>query len=68
MIRNILGFFGYVKIPLEAVKLSVQQELIFETMIECESSEKGKEYLARFLKGQQVMTAFLRSGRLLNDS
>ena len=65
MIKKILGFFGYVKIPLKAVKLSVQQELVFETMIECESSEKCKEYLARFLKGQRTLTAFLRSGKLL---
>jgi len=65
--KTILAFFGYIKIPLAAVQLSIMQERFLEKMIEHESSEIGKQYLQKFLVGQQVLTKFLRSGKLLNS-
>ena len=65
MIQTILGFFGYTKIPLAAVQLSLMQEGFLQKMLEHETSDKGREYLAKFLCGQKTLTSFLRSGKLL---
>lgn len=65
MIRFILGWFGYVKIPLAVVQLSIEQELFFRTMLKNKSHPTEKKDLLRYLKGQKTLTAFLRSGKLL---
>jgi len=63
MLRTILAFCGYVKIPKEAILLSMRVELGYKIlcskMPECENS--------RILyKSARAITEFLRSGRLLS--
>lgn len=65
MIQTILGFCGYVKIPIEAVQLSIAQEEFLSRCAKLETDAKGKEYFEGHLKGQKMLTGFLRSGRLL---
>jgi len=67
MIQTILSYFGYSKIPLAAVQLSMMQEGFFEKMLEHETSEIGRGYLSKYLEGQKTLTGFLRSGKLLGD-
>ncbi len=55
MIRTILSFFGYVKIPLEVVQLSIMQEGFLHAILEHETSQRGKKYIAKFLKGQKAL-------------
>jgi len=63
MIQIVLGFFGYIKIPREAVQLSIAQEVFFEVLLKQEPD--GKDIIERYLRGQKTLTQFLRSGRLL---
>lgn len=69
IIDFIFGLFGYCKIPKEAVPLSIQSESLIEAVIKrakrVEAQKQSVEYLNMVLKGQQTLTAFLRSGRLL---
>jgi len=66
MIQTILAFCGYTKIPLEAVRLSIAQELYLEGLIIREKNSKELVVMKRFLEGQKILTGFLRSGRLLS--
>lgn len=66
MVRFILGWFGYVKIPLAVVRLSMEQEVFLRTMLECSPYPVEKKYLFKYLEGQKVLTLFLRSGKLLS--
>ena len=63
MIKYILNFFGYIKIPVEVVQLSIEQEVFFERIIEY--IPETKEIFELHLKGQKTLTQFLKSGRLL---
>lgn len=66
MVGKILMFFGYVKIPLAAVQLSIMQEQALITMIAAfQKCGVESETLPEYLKAQKTLTAFLRSGRLL---
>lgn len=74
MIEIILAFFGYVKVPIQAVQLCMCLEDDFKDLIDLfmdigEDAPTYKE-LAKQLKvrkrGMEAMTAFLRSGRLLS--
>ena len=73
MIRTILAFFGYIKVPREAVQMSMLLEDDFKDLIDLfmDIGEDAPTYknLAKHLKdrkrGMEAMTAFLRSGRLL---
>ena len=62
MIRTILGFLGYSKIPTAAVQLSMVNEHAWSVMVEKypESEEVEKLY-----EGAKTLTEFLRSGRRL---
>lgn len=62
MIKLLLSFFGYIKVPVEAVQLSMQQELFFEKMIRMRP--EAKDAWEFYLKAQKTLTSFLRSGRL----
>ena len=61
MIRTILAFFGYVKIPKGAVMLSMRMELGFKIIYEKMPGEQSKI----LYDSAKAMTGFLRSGRLL---
>ena len=73
MIRTILAFFGYIKIPIEVVQISMLLEDDFKDLIDLflDIGEDAPTYkkLAVHLKSRkramEAMTAFLRSGRLL---
>jgi len=65
MIETIFAFMGYCKIPKEAVKISTTQEYFIEKLIKHESDERGKALYRKMLDGQQCLTKFLRTGRLL---
>lgn len=66
--QTILGLFGYVKIPLAAVQLSVAQEAYFEGAYRNipEEYPKQKAYFKQYVDAQHAITEFLRSGRKLN--
>lgn len=66
MIQFILGFFGYVRIPLHVVRLSIEQENFLEQSIEYEQSVTDKKEIQKTLEGQKEITSFLRAGRKLN--
>jgi len=55
MIRLFFAYFGYIKVPKEAIQLSMIIENYFENY-----SSPIHNYL---LKGQKTLTNFLRSGR-----
>lgn len=64
MLNAMLKFFGYIKIPKEAVRLSMDQESFIETQVELTDKERLKQIYTKQLEGQKTLTAFLRSGRL----
>jgi len=64
MIRTILAFFGYVKIPKAAVQLAMKQEDVLEC-IQAALPERSKK-LSQHQRGARTLTQFLRSGRLID--
>ena len=64
-VQFILGWFGYCKIPLEVVQLSIEQENFFRQMISILEYPQSKELFSKYLTGQEALTKFLRSGRKL---
>ena len=64
-VQFILGFFGYVKVPLQVVRLSIHQEKILQEIADCITSEEDKAEMLKYAKAQNMLTKFLRSGRLL---
>ena len=62
MIRTILGFLGYSKIPIEAVQLSMVNEQAWNTM---KKYYPESETVERLYEGAKTLTGFLRSGRRL---
>ena len=60
MIQTILAFFGYVKIPKEVVLLSMKLEDGYYNI------SKEIPGFTPLYNGAKTMTAFLRSGKLLD--
>jgi hypothetical protein len=63
--KTLLSLFGYVKVPKEAVLLSIQLEDIFKQFISALESPESKKDMLKCLNAQRTLTQFLRSGRLL---
>lgn len=64
--RFILGFFGYCKIPIDAIQLSIQQEDFLKDLQKMyKDKQHGDELFQHHLSIQRAITGFLRSGRLL---
>lgn len=63
MIRFILAQFGYCKVPLAAVRLSILQENFFRAALKHAVSPQNIKCLNNLLEGQTTLTNFLRSGR-----
>jgi hypothetical protein len=61
----VLGFFGYVKIPVSVVQLSMKQENMWKQIVDNVTTVENKEIFGLHLKAQRTLTNFLRSGRLL---
>ena len=72
MIQTILSFFGYCKIPKEAVEISIASSELIETLLKHAKDGAVKQHTINYikiaLKGQKALTEFLRSGRLLQWS
>lgn len=66
MIKTILAFFGYVKIPTAAVQLSTMQEYYLSKCVKHESDPRGKALFNTLLNTQKTLTGFLRSGKLIS--
>jgi len=72
MIQTILAFFGYTKIPKEAIQISILLENDFKDLIllfEGQSNPKFKQFAEHLKvreKALKTMTSFLRSGKLLH--
>ena len=73
MIQTILAFFGYAKIPfghakipLEVVQFSILQESLWERLIKLRPDAPIASFFRTGLRGQKVLTEFLRSGKKLN--
>jgi len=65
-LQFILGWFGYVKIPIQAVQLSMGQEEAIKLIIKAiEKNGIQSNGWKKALEAQQALTKFLRSGRLL---
>jgi hypothetical protein len=68
----ILGFLGYVKIPLNLVQLSISLENILKLLLrravdkDQEKNDEMQELINRALEGQRALTDFLRIGRKFN--
>lgn len=73
MFQTILGFFGYVKVPKDAIEMCMCFEDDFKDLInlflsvgeEAPTYKKLAEHLKERKRAMEVMTKFLRSGRLL---
>ena len=61
----IFGWFGYVRIPKELVQLSIMQEDLLKRIIGRSNKAPLREMFDPYIKGQQAITHFLRSGRML---
>lgn len=65
MLTVILGFFGYVKIPLDAVRLSIANEEFLKSCAVKEDDPTKRAYFNMYALGQSKLTEFLRAGRKL---
>jgi len=65
MIRILLAFFGYVKVPTEAVRLSMLLEHFFKRISEYQPEDERKKLL---YEASHSLTEFLRSGKLLDKT
>ena len=64
-VKVILSYFGYVKIPLAAVQLSIAQEEAFKIIVKhLEQDGVPCVGVRKALEGQRALTAFLRSGMI----
>jgi len=62
---DLMSFFGYVKVPKAAVRLSILNEYAIEKMVKNHSVKGKKIILEQLLENTKAITGFLRSGRLL---
>ncbi|MFA6213526.1 MAG: hypothetical protein WC714_29080 [Candidatus Obscuribacterales bacterium] len=65
MIQAIMAFFGYVKIPIPVIHLSILQEEFLDRCATYTTEAELKALFTEHLKGQQTLTKFLRSGKLI---
>jgi hypothetical protein len=65
MIRFIMSLFGYSKIPLEAVRLSIRIEYYLEGLDFVNRPEASAEFLNQAKEGAKALTEYLRSCRLI---
>ena len=67
MLKTILAFFGYVKVPKEAIQMSILIESHFKLLSEIigHTEPELAERLKNLHKVAETLTDFLRSGRLL---
>ena len=63
MVKIILGFLGYSKIPVEAVQLSIINEDAWAVMVK---NYPNSTEINQLYKGAKTLTRFLKSGKLLN--
>jgi hypothetical protein len=56
IIRIIFALLGYIKVPKEAIQISLMNEQVFKKLVEI---KQFKDYL----ESQQTLTKFLQSGR-----
>jgi len=74
MIKWILGFAGYVKVPESVITLSKSTEVLLGLMKlekSMSDSERDKKWVARIdmqIKIQKKVTEFLKAGHGLNES
>ena len=64
MIRTIMSFFGYVKIPKAVIQLSLRIQGTLEMIEEGMTSPLNKKFIGQLVEEQKTLTSFLRSGRL----
>lgn len=64
---SIFAFFGYVKVPKEAIEICMLIQDDFKSVIQLMTLIKPEmaEHLAERVKAMQTLTKFLRAGRLL---
>lgn len=64
-VQLLLGRFGYVKIPLEVVRLSMNLEAFLKTINNYAEDEHGLDPFRKQIEAQHSLTEFLRAGRAL---
>jgi len=64
-LQFILGCFGYAKIPLSVIQLSIRQEDMIKPILSAMRGREAESLFADMLKAQQTITSFLRSCRKL---
>ena len=65
MIKYLLGYFGYVKIPKAAVQLSFKVESDLKILLEHLTSPSSVELIIPMYNASHTLTEFLRSGRFI---
>jgi len=65
IMRYILSWFGYVKVPVEAVRISYMIQSFFFSAEKKVDSPDSKAVLNRYYQAAKTLTGFLRSGRFL---
>ena len=68
MMTTIMAFFGYVKVPTEAVWLSINQEVFLEklTAILIKKNPELELVFSEHVRSQKTITQFLRSGKIIS--
>lgn len=66
MFQTILAFFGYVKVPKEAIQMSMVLEDDFKGLADVfRDNLKAKAWFSYRQESMKALTEFLRNGRLL---
>lgn len=63
MLRLLMGFLGYVKVPYEVVRLSFEQEVFLTKVRQAQHEQKAVELFDLHIGMQKTLTEFLRTGR-----
>jgi len=68
MLQTILAFWGYVKIPKDAIYLSMRLENLLKEAVDMAALSDEAENLKNYHQSAKALTAFLRAGRLISYS
>ena len=63
MIKTVLGFFGYCKIPVEAIQLSMMVEGFLIELRKHIYKPPLSDRITENIKAQRALTMFLKSGK-----
>jgi hypothetical protein len=66
-IHLLMAFFGYVKIPVEVIRLSMEQESFIQAFVNLYKDDpRGNKLFSPRLEYQKTITKFSRSGKIIS--